>query len=280
MAVQLIVDAGSDLNAAQAKELGVLFVPMTVRFGAEEFRSGIDLSNEAFYEKLAEAKELPTTSQPTPYDFECIYQKVVDDGNTAVVLCVSSALSGTYQSACIAASGFDAHIYVVDTRAVSIGQRILLEYAIALRNYGASAREIFTALEEKKADVRVYGAVESLEYLIKGGRLSKAAGAVGSVLGIRPVLYLCDGALAVAGKARGVKAAITMTHNFINEIGVDFSMPTGFGYTGNDPKAIEPFMESQNSSWLNKEVPIYNVGSTVGTHTGPGLFLAAFFQKS
>lgn len=280
MAVQLIIDAGSDLNAAEAQKMDVLFVPMTVRFGEEEFRSGVDLSNEVFYEKLAEAKELPTTSQPTPYDFECIYQKVADAGDTAVVLCVSSALSGTYQSANIAAADFDGCIYVVDTRAVTIGQRLLLEYAIGLKENGATAEEIFTALEQKKSDVRVYGVVESLEYLIKGGRLSKAAGAVGSVLGIRPVLYLCNGALAVAGKARGPKAAITMTHNLIKEVGIDFSMPMGFGYTGNDPRVIEPFAQSQNSAWQGYEVPVYNVGSTVGTHTGPGLFLAAFFQKT
>ena len=280
MAVQLIVDAGSDLNASEAKKLGVHFVPMTIRFGDEEFRSGIDLSNEEFYKKLAEAKELPTTSQPTPYDFECIYQKVVDAGDTAVVLCVSSALSGTYQSACIAATDFEGSVYVVDTRAVTVGQRLLLEYALQLKENGTTAAEIYDALEKKKADVRVYGAVENLEYLIKGGRLSKAAGTVGSVLGIKPVLYLCDGGLAVAGKARGTKAAITMTHNFINEVGVDYSMPMGLGYTGNDSKVIEPFVQAQNSAWLGHEVPVYNVGSTVGTHTGPGLFLAAFFQKS
>jgi len=280
MAVQLIIDAGSDLSAAEAQKLDVLFVPMTVRFGEEEFRSGVDLSNEDFYQKLIAAKELPTTSQPTPYDFECVYQKVVDAGDTAVVLCVSSALSGTYQSACIAAADFEACIFVVDTRAVTVGQRLLLEYAIDLKNTGASAEEIYEALEKKRADVRVYGAVENLEYLVKGGRLSKTAGTVGSVLGIKPVLYLWDGALAVAGKARGAKAAITMTHNFINEVGVDFSMPMGLGYTGNDPQVIQPFMEAQNSAWSGRDIPVYKVGSTVGTHTGPGLFLAAFFQKS
>ena len=280
MAVKLIIDAGSDLTVAQAKELDVTLIPMSVRFGSEEYLSGVDITNEEFYNRLTTEKELPTTSQPTPFAFEEVYQQVVDAGDEAVVLCVSSALSGTYQSACIAADGLEDRIFVVDTRAVSVAEKILLDYAISLRNHGANAQAIAAELEKKKEDVCVFGAVETLEYLIKGGRLSKTAGAVGSVLGIRPVLHLVDGALEVAGKARGAKAAIAMTHQFISDIGIDFTMPCGLGYTGNDPKVLTPFLEAQNASWSGQDIPVYNVGSTVGTHTGPGLFLVAFFKKS
>ena len=280
MAVKLIIDAGSDLTVAQAKELDVTLIPMSVRFGSEEYLSGVDITSEEFYNRLTTEKELPTTSQPTPYAFEEVYQQVVDAGDEAVVLCVSSALSGTYQSACIAADGLEDRIFVVDTRAVSVAEKILLDYAISLRNHGANAQAIAAELEKKKEDVCVFGAVETLEYLIKGGRLSKTAGAVGSVLGIRPVLHLVDGALEVAGKARGAKAAITMTHQFISDVGIDFTMPCGLGYTGNDPKVLSPFLEAQNASWSGQDIPVYNVGSTVGTHTGPGLFLVAFFKKS
>ena len=280
MAVKLIIDAGSDLTVAQAKELDVTLIPMSVRFGSEEYLSGVDITNEEFYNRLATERELPTTSQPTPFAFEEVYQQVVDSGDEAVVLCVSSALSGTYQSACIAADGLEDRIFVVDTRAVSVAEKILLDYAISLRNHGANAQAIAAELEKKKEDVCVFGAVETLEYLIKGGRLSKTAGAVGSVLGIRPVLHLVDGALEVAGKARGAKAAITMTHQFISDVGIDFTMPCGLGYTGNDPKVLSPFLEAQNASWSGQDIPVYNVGSTVGTHTGPGLFLVAFFKKS
>ena len=280
MAVKLIIDAGSDLTVAQAKELDVTLIPMSVRFGSKEYLSGVDITNEEFYNRLTTEKELPTTSQPTPYAFDEVYQQVVDAGDEAVVLCVSSALSGTYQSACIAADGLEDRIFVVDTRAVSVAEKILLDYAISLRNHGANAQAIAAELEKKKEDVCVFGAVETLEYLIKGGRLSKTAGAVGSVLGIRPVLHLVDGALEVAGKARGAKAAITMTHQFISDVGIDFTMPCGLGYTGNDPSVVEPFLCAPNSVWNEQQVPIYNIGSTVGTHTGPGLFLVAFFKKS
>ena len=280
MAVQLIIDAGCDLSMVQATDLGVTLIPMTVRFGDEEYRSGIDITNEEFYNKLTTSKELPTTSQPTPYEFEAAYQQVKDAGDEAVVLCVSSALSGTYQSATIAADGFEDCIFVVDTKAVSAGQRILLDYAISLKKHGASAKEIQNELEKKKKDVCVLGAVDTIEYLIKGGRLSKAAGAVGSVLGIRPILHLADGSLEVVGKARGPKAAITMTHNLIEKIGIDFSMPSCLGFTGNDPQVVTPFLDAPNSPWQDHDVAVYNVGSTVGTHTGPGLFMVAFFKRS
>lgn len=280
MAVKFIIDAGCDLNQQQAESMGVKLIPMTIRFGAEEYRSGVNISNKEFYEKLTTSKENPTTSQPTPYEYEQAYEKVVSAGDEAVVLCVSSALSGTYQSATIAADGYEDRIYVIDTRAVSLGQKILLDYAIGLRDKGMSAKEIFEELELKKQDIRVYGAVETLEYLIRGGRLSKAAGAVGSVLGIRPVLYLTDGGLGVAGKARGPKAAITMTHKLMAETGIDYSLPFAVGYTGNDASVLEPFLNAPDSVWTGMETPVFNVGSTVGTHTGPGLFLAAFFHKS
>lgn len=280
MSVKLIVDTGCDLNQAQADKLGVILIPMTIHFGSREFRAGVDLSNNAFYTMLAKAEKLPTTSQPTPYDFETAYQTVKASGDEAVVLCVSSALSGTYQSAMIAAADYSDCIHVVDTKAVTVAQRLLLDHAIALRDHGASAKEIAAEINRKKADICVFGAVETLEYLIKGGRLSKAAGTVGSMLGIRPVLCLTDGALTIAGKARGAKGAISMTHDLISQTGVDFSMPIGIGYTGTDPQVVEPYLNAPNSVWQGCDIPLYNVGSTVGTHAGPGLYLAAFFKKT
>ena len=280
MAVKFIIDAGCDLTQQQAESMGVTFIPMIVRFGEEEYRSGVDITNEEFYEKLTSSKEIPTTSQPTPFEFEQAYKKIVNQGDDAVVLCVSSALSGTYQSATIAAADYESRVFVIDTRAVSLGEKILLDYALLLQQQGMSAKEIAAELERKKNDIRVYGAVDTLEYLIRGGRLSKAAGAVGSMLGIRPVLFLTDGGLGVAGKARGPKAAITMSHKLMSDVGIDYSLPYAIGYTGCDASVLDNFLNAPDSVWSGKDAPIFNVGSTVGTHTGPGLFLAAFFQKS
>lgn len=280
MAVKLIIDSGCDLNAQQAKDLDMILVPMTVHFGDEEYHSGIDLSNEEFYSKLAASRNLPTTSQPTPYDFESVYQQVKDAGDEAVVLCISSALSGTYQSAKIAANDFEGCIYVVDTYTVTIAQRILVEYALQLRAEGYTAGQIAAKVEKKKNDIRVYGAVDTLEYLIKGGRLSKAAGAIGTVLGIRPVLTVRDGALVVAGKARGPKASIAMLKNFVQEDGIDTSLPLLAGYTGTDPQVVSALLESLSGFELDACIPVAEIGSTIGTHAGPGLVGVAFFKKS
>ena len=280
MAVKIIIDTGCDIDQTQAQELDVMLIPMTIRFGNQEYRAGFDITTEEFYTLLENSSELPTTSQPTPYDFETAFQAVKSVGDEAVVLCVSSALSGTYQSAMIAAADYSDCIYVVDTRAVTVAQRLLLEFAVTLRDQGTSAKEIAAKLERKKADLCVFGAVDNLEHLIKGGRLSKAAGTVGSLLGIRPVLCLSDGALAIAGKARGTKAAINMTHELVSQLEIDYSMPAGLGYTGNDPSILAPYLDAPNSVWKGHNIPAYNVGSTVGTHTGPGLFLAAFFKKT
>ena len=280
MAVQFIIDAGCDLDVAQAKALGVTMIPMTIAFGEKEYQAGVDMTHTEFYNMLVSEKTLPTTSQPTPFAYECAYQQVRDNGDEAVVLCLSSVLSGTYQSAVIAADGFEDCVYIVDTKSVTVAQRLLLEYGLTLKAQGLCAKEIAAALEKKKGTLCIYGAVDTLEYLIRGGRLSKAAGAVGSVLGIKPVLMLKDGALIVAGKARGNKAAISILQGFIDDIGVDFTMPFALGYTGNDPSVIMPFQTALGTCWSEADVPVYNVGSAVGTHAGPGLVLAAFFRKT
>lgn len=279
MAVKLITDSGCDLSAQQAEALGVTVVPMTVHFEDGEYRSGFDLDNDAFFDKLAQAKELPTTSQPTPAAFEAEYENIRANGDQAVVVCISSALSGTYQSAMIAAEEYGDCIYVVDTKNVTIGQRILLEYALELVRKGFTASKIAEILDEEKERVCVLGAVDTLTYLIKGGRLSKAAGLAGTVLGIRPVLTVQDGALAVIGKARGTKAANALVNERIHDVGIDHSMPFLLGYTGKDASVTESYLASPENPWAGYDMPIAAIGSTIGTHTGPGFLGVAFFKK-
>ena len=274
--VQIIADSSTLYTIDEAQKAGFESVPLCVTIGDLEGRD-LQVDMKDFYGRIRQG-QIPMSSQPPIGDVVDMFEKYPDD--EIINISMADGLSGTYQSATIAADGLENKIHVIDTTAVSLGQRILLEYGLSLSKFGASATEIADELERKKQDIRIFGAVETLEYLIKGGRLSKAAGTIGSVLGIRPVLYLSEGGLAVAGKARGVKAAITMTHNLIAEVGVDYSMPYAVGYTGNNAEVVEPFLNAANSAWYGQSVPAFQVGSTVGSHTGPGLFLAAFFQKS
>ncbi len=276
MAVQLIIDSASDLTAEEAKALGVKLIPIPINFGKQEYLSGVNITQEEFYNKLASCKELPTTSQPAPYEFEKAFQEVKDAGDEAVVLCISSALSGTYQSARAIAQEYSDCVWVVDTLSVTIGQRLLLDYALQLRGKGYNAQRLAEEIENAKTRLTVYGIVNTLDYLVKGGRLSKAAGAAGTLLGIRPVLTVRDGVLQVISKARGVKAAHAALNKLVEETPQDPNMPAMIAHTGTDDADLTAFLETADLKW--SMVPRGIVGSTVGTHTGPHLICLGYFK--
>lgn len=276
MAVQLIIDSASDLTAEEAKALGVKLIPIPINFGEQEYLSGVNITQEEFYNKLASCKELPTTSQPAPYEFEKAFQEVKDAGDEAVVLCISSALSGTYQSARAIAQEYSDCVWVVDTLSVTIGQRLLLDYALQLRGKGYNAQRLAEEIENAKTRLTVYGIVNTLDYLVKGGRLSKAAGAAGTLLGIRPVLTVRDGVLQVISKARGVKAAHAALNKLVEETPQDPNMPAMIAHTGTDNADLTAFLETADLKW--SMVPRGIVGSTVGTHTGPHLICLGYFK--
>ena len=278
MAVTIIIDAGCDLMVSEAQDMGVILVPMTIHFADLSYRAGFDISHDEFYKKLAASKELPTTSQPTPYDFSCAYEQI-PQGDEAVVICVSSALSGTYQSACIAAQNYD-NVHILDSCSATIGQRLLLNYADVLRRDGCSAAQIVSKLEDVKQKLVLFGAVDTLEYLIKGGRLSKAAGIAGTVLGVRPILTIHDGILDVYAKARGAKQAIKVIIDAVYAAGVDTTMPAIIGYTGTDASVMNPYRDVSVDMWNGLVPETVQIGSTIGTHAGPGLVGVAFFKKN
>lgn len=276
MAVQLIIDSASDLTLEEAKALGVKLIPIPINFGEQEYLSGVNITQEEFYNKLASCKELPTTSQPTPYEFEKAFREVKEAGDEAVVLCISSALSGTYQSARAIAQDYSDCVWVVDTLSVTIGQRLLLDYALQLREKGYNAKRLAEEIENAKTRLTVYGIVNTLDYLVKGGRLSKAAGAAGTLLGIRPVLTVRDGVLQVISKARGIKAAHAALNKLVEETTQDTNMPSMVAHTGTDDADLTAFLESADLKW--SMVPRGIVGSTVGTHTGPHLICLGYFK--
>lgn len=277
MSVKLIIDSACDLMRSQAEELGVTLIPMPISFVEQEYLGGVTISPEAFYPLLSAATQLPTTSQPSPYAFEQAFSKVQADGDQAVVLCMSSRLSGTYQSARLIAQDYPDCIWVVDTLSVTIGQQLLLEVAISMRDQGATAEAIANAMEQLKHRVCLCGIIETLDYLVKGGRMSAAAGAVGTLLGIRPVIAVKDGALTVVEKARSKKAFAALT-KYIQRFGIDSALPALCGYTGTDPANLNAYLDSCADLWPQGSPPSRIIGSVIGTHTGPHLLAVAFLQ--
>ena len=281
MSLKIVLDSTSDLVPELLGKFEI--VPLTVNFGEEEFIDGVTITREEFYAKLIESDVIPTTSQASPEAFERVFKKLVENGDEVLCITVASKLSGTYQSACIAAEEFPGKVRVIDSKSVAIGSAILAEFALSLLEKGLSAEEIEKELIKKREDIIIVALIDTLEYLKKGGRLSKTAAFAGSLLNIKPVVSVEDGEINVLGKARGSKQG----NNFlIKEIekagGVDFSMPLLLGYTGHDPYMLEKYKEDSRFIWEGKVENLREtcIGSVIGTHVGPRAIAVAFFTKS
>ena len=279
MKTRIIVDSTSDLMPdARAR---VTVVPLTVHFGDEEFIDGVTIDHKTFYEKLVETDVHPTTSQATPAGFMAEYEKAKQAGESAVVITLSSKLSGTYQSAVIAAGDYE-NIYVVDSGSVAIGGGILVELALRLLDQGLEAPEIAAQLEAEKEKVRIVALLDTLEYLKKGGRISKTVAFAGAVLNIKPVVSVTDGEIQMLGKARGSKMGNNLLVQEIEKAGgVDFSKPVLLGYTGLSDTLLLKYIEDSRQLWEGglEQVRYTSIGSVIGTHAGPGAIAVAFFKN-
>ena len=277
--IRIITDSASDLHAYRA-DLTVL--PLTVTFGDESFEDGVTLTQEAFYEKLVESDVLPTTSQIPPFVFEEAMKKALDAGEVPIVITLSSKLSGTYQSAMIAKETLCGEAYVIDSRSVAVGERILIEYAFRLIDVGFSVGEIVKRLEEKREQMTVIALVDTLEYLVRGGRLSRTVGFVGGVMAIKPVVAIKDGEVAVLGKARGSKNSNNLLSQMVEKSGgIDFSLPLALGYTGLSDVLLQKYIRDSAHLWQDytDALPVSIIGGAIGTHVGPGGVAVAFFHK-
>lgn len=278
--VRIIVDSAADFAPGVAEKVTVL--PMTLRFGDEEFIDGVTISNKEFYAKLIESDELPTTSQIMPLSFEEAYREAVDNGEDVVVITLSSKLSGTYQSACIARDEVGGSIYVVDSFSVAIGEGILAQRAVELKEEGKSAKEIADILNEEKNNIRLIALLNTLEYLKKGGRISKTVAFAGEMLSLKPVINVLNGEVNMLGKARGSRQGNNLLVKEIeNAGGVDFTKPLLLGYTGLDDSLLQKYIEDSSALWKGQTdtLPVSLIGSIIGTHVGPGAVAVAFFKK-
>lgn len=277
--VKIIVDSTADM--IPELKARVRQVPLTVTFGDKEYIDGVTIDHKRFYEMLIESDTLPTTSQATPDGFITAIEEVLNEGDEAVIITLSSKLSGTYQSAVIAASEYEGRVYAVDSRSVAIGTGILAELALNAAENGKSAREIAEMLEKQRERVRVIALLDTLEYLKRGGRISKTTAFAGGLLSIKPVVELRDGAVEILGKARGSKQGNNLLIKEIEQSGgVDFSMPLLLGYTGLSDALLQKYIEDSAELWQGnvEELHTTAVSSVVGTHTGPGVVAAAFFK--
>lgn len=279
MSVRIITDSGFDIPGEGDPRLTVL--PLSITFGETTYADGVDLTNERFFELLIESDELPKTSQATPFQYQQIFEQVRAAGDEAVVITLSSGLSGTYQSAVTAAADYP-EVRVVDSKNVTIGQGILVQYALRLVDEGRGASEIASLVESARERLVLLALLDTLEYLKRGGRIPKSVGTIGELLSIKPVVGVRDGEVVMLGKARGSKNGRNLLHQEVEKNGIDFAMPVLIGYSGLSDKLLRKYLDDNRVIWEGKvaeeDLPITSVGATVGTHVGPNAIALAFFR--
>lgn len=282
MAVRFIIDSASDILPAEAKELGMVHIPMEVNFDGEIYHDSVDITHREFYEKLIESDVLPKTSQISPAAFDAAIRPLVENGDEVMVFTMSSELSGTYQSACLAASNYPGKAYVVDTLNATVGERIVIFQALEYAKQGMKAEQIAEQIDKDKYKVRLLAVLDTLEYLKKGGRISASVAILGNMLSIKPVVTVKDGKVEMAGKARGSKNGSNLLRKMALEgNGIDYDRPLAIGYSGMSDAMLTKYVEDNADLWRPQglELPFRTVGATIGTHVGPGAIAVAFFEK-
>lgn len=282
MAVKIIVDSGADILPEECGQWGMIHLPLRVIFGETEYADAVELSYEAFYEKLAQSAVLPTTCQVPPENFARAYDAVLRHGDEAVVITMSGKLSGTYQSAVIGAMDMPGKIFVVDSENASLGTRILAMRAMELVNMGMTAQQIAGVLEGEKKRIRLFALLDTLEYLKKGGRINTVTAIAGSLLSVKPVIAVEDGAVVMAGKARGAKQGQNLLRELVKGTGgIALDKPVCVAYSGTSDEALKRFIDGSPELWqgYEEELIVAMVGCAIGTHVGPGVIAVAFFEN-
>lgn len=281
--IKILIDSGCDVEKDQAQALGITVLPFTVRFGDEEYLDGFTLSHEQFFEKLIENADLPQTSQINEFTFAEKFEELTADGSEVVAITISSKLSGTCSSAVKAAKKFAGKVFVVDSLNACIGERILLDYALRLVEKGElTAAQIAAELNDKKCKIQLLAVLDTLKYLRKGGRISSVAAVAGEMLSIKPVISVVGGEVKLVGKAMGSKKGNNLLNQLVSKCGgIDFSMPYVLGYSGLSDAFLKKYIADSENLWKGKaeSIPYYLIGSTIGTHVGPGAIAVAFFAN-
>ena len=281
MAIKILVDSASDIDVNEAKNLGIEMIPMEVTFGDEEYLDGVNLSHKEFFEKLIETNIFPKTSQINEYRFNEKFEEMTKDGSEVLCITMSSKLSGTFNSAKEASKKYNDKVVVIDSNNVCIGERILIFYAIRLLKQNISLKKIVDNIEEKKNKIQLVALLNTLKYLQKGGRISMVKAFAGELMSLKPVVSVIDGEVKLTGKAIGSKKGNNLLMQMIAQKAIDFDMPYVVGYSGLEDSLLKKYLEDSKSIWEEKAETIlsFSIGSTIGTHVGPGAIAVAYFSK-
>ena len=280
--IRILTDSASDILPAEAEQLGVTVIPLNVTLeDGTILRDGVDMTPSAYYEILAGCRKLPTTSQPSPELFENFFLEAAAAGDEVIGIFLSHALSGTYQCAKLAADMANVdNVLFVDSGHVCLSEALLVRLAVQLRDSGKTAGQIAAILEHAKEHLHLVAAIDDLKYLRKGGRLPAAVAVAGGMLGIKPLITIQDGKVAMAGKARGLPGAYVALFKKIEEMGgISPAFQALAGYTVS-PREVTPIQTYLRDNLQQEALLVRQIGCVIGTHAGPGAFGIAFFDKT
>lgn len=276
--IKIITDSSADLPKEVFRELDIEVLPLLINFGEESYLDGVDITIDELFERIDEGEVFPNTSQVTPVRFQEAYKKYLDEGYKIISIHLSSNMSGTYQSACIAKELLESEdIYVIDSQTVTSGLALLAYRAAKLRDRGMSIEEIVHDLEEMKCRISESLCFESLDNLVRGGRISKTVGVVTGMLGIKLILDVQDGLMSVKDKVRGNKKAVKRIIKDIEELGPMDDMPVVLINVNYDEvyNEVKEYLEDNNINFIQTKV-----GCTVGIHSGNHASGVFFFAEN
>jgi len=269
--VRIITDSAADFEPHELQQLNITCIPLRIMMGDQEFEENVNLSKPQFFELLAQLEGAPKTSQASPQYLIDLFRETRTAGDEAIYITLSSALSGTYQSAVMARNLMDSPLcHVVDCRNATGGQRMVLEYAVQLRDEGKSAQEIIEATEALRSRIVLFACIDTLEYLYKGGRISQAVYKLGTMANIKPIITVePDGSIGIPAKAMGMRKGMDYLCKHAQQQPADPDFPFYVMYTNN--RTVAEALASRLET-VGITVPadrIIQVGAAIGSHVGP-----------
>lgn len=274
MSIRIVTDSGADLETPEFDQLRVELVPLSITVDQRTYQTNKNFNKNDFFTMLQKADIFPTTSQPAPADFEAVFKSAKQAGDDIVYIALSSALSGSCQTANLVKNlGNYNNVHIVDSLSATLGQKLLVMQAAKLRDLGFSAADIAAELEELKGRIRIFAGVDTLEYLYKGGRLSKASASIGTLARIKPVVTLTqEGTVHVAGKGMGTGKAMSIVLSMVEKNPVDTRYPVLGVYSG-DSENLKTLLEKAKKIDVEvHEELCFSLGPVIGAHVGPGAY--------
>jgi len=277
--IRIIIDSSADYLKEEIDKKQMILASLNINLDDKIYLDGVDISRDQLYEWLMESKDFPKTSQPSPEVFLEHFKAAKEAGDDVICILLSSALSGTCQSAHLAKSMADYdNIYIVDSLSATHLIRFLGNKACSMRDAGASAKEIVETLEELKSRTKVIAAVDTLEYLCRGGRVSKAAATIGNLANLKPIITVNpEGEVAVIAKCVGKNKSLSYILNALQEYEIDENYPLYSIYSYGVENCIALEAKVVNAGYLLHSRK--QIGATIGCHVGPGAFGVLFVHK-